>query len=105
MAKKKANTAKKPHRLDPVVRAAFATVIRQRRLKLGLSQKRVAELSGYCEEYIGKLERREHTPSYTAAIMVSLAVQQDPADTTNQVRAMMPRFKRLEGKDQEAADI
>ncbi len=105
MAKLKAHTAKKSHRMDPVVRAAFAGVIRELRLKLNLSQKRVAELSGYSEEYIGKLERREHTPSYTAAIMLSLAVQQDPADTVNRVRSLMPRFKRLEGKDHEAADF
>lgn len=83
MAKLKANTAKKPHRIYPVVRAAFAGVIRALRLKLDLSEKRVAELSGYSEKCIGKLERRQHTPSYTAAIMLSLAVQQDPADTVN----------------------
>jgi hypothetical protein len=34
MAKLKANTAKKPHRMDLVVRAAFAGVIRELRLKL-----------------------------------------------------------------------
>lgn len=105
MAKMRASTAKRIHRMDPVVRAAFASVIRQLRRKLRFSQERVAQLSGYSEEYIGKLERRAHTPSLTAAIMVSIALQEDPTETFNQVRALMPRFKRLEVKDPEAADI
>ena len=99
------NTAKKPHRMDPVVRAAFASVIRELRRKLKMTQKRVGDLSGYSEKYISFLERRKSTPSLTAAIMVSTALQQDPAVTLKQVRALMPRFKRLEGRDPEAADI
>lgn len=43
----RASTAKKPHRMDPVVRAAFASVILERRLELNLGQKEVAERSGY----------------------------------------------------------
>jgi transcriptional regulator with XRE-family HTH domain len=104
MAREPANTVKKPHRMDPVVRAAFASIIRQHRRKLKFSQKRVAELSGYSEKYIGKLERRENTPSLTAAI-ISEALQEDPTNTFNQVRSLMPRFRRLEGKDHEAANI
>jgi transcriptional regulator with XRE-family HTH domain len=99
-------TAKKPHWNDPVVRAAFASVIVQRRRKLKLKQRQVAERSGYSERYIGKLERRKHTPSLTAAIMISDGLEYDnPGEFTNEVRSMMPRFKRLEGKDHEAADI
>jgi transcriptional regulator with XRE-family HTH domain len=105
MAEERASAVKKPHSMDPVVRAAFATVIRELRLKRHLTQKEVGERSGYCEEYIGKLERREHTPSLTAAIMVSTALGQDPTETFNEVRAKMPLFKRLEGKDPEAADL
>lgn len=105
MAKTNAKTAKKPHPQNPVVRAAFASIVRQLRRKLKLSQKQVAERSGYSEKYIGFLERRKNTPSLTAAIMVSRALQEDPAKIVNDVRLLMPRFKRLEGKDHEAADI
>ena len=104
-APERASTAKKPHRMDPVVRAAFGSVILERRLELGLSQKEVAERSGYTEEYIGKLERREHTPSLTAALMVSKGLEKDPIDTFNAIREKMERFKWLEGKDSEAADF
>lgn len=105
MAKKRANTTKKPHRKDPVIRAAFASVILELRRKLKLKQSRVAELSGYSEKYIGKLERRKHTPTLTAAIMVSIALEADPTDVLSRVLSLVPRFKRLEGKDPEAADI
>jgi len=105
MPKERANTSKKPHRMDPVVRAAFASVIRELRQKLDLSQRELAERSGYSEEYIGKLERREHTPSLTAALMVSTALEKDPTDTFNDVRARMPLFKRLKRRDHEAADF
>ena len=91
--------------MDPVVRAAFASVARELRRKLKFSKKKVAELSGYSEEYIGKLEQRTHTPSLTAAILVSTALQKDPTDTFNRLRSWMPRFKRLEGQAAEAADI
>jgi transcriptional regulator with XRE-family HTH domain len=105
MAKKSAKTVNKPHPQNPVVRAAFATIIRQHRRQLKLSQKQVAERSGYSEKYIGFLELRKNTPSLTAAIMISVGLGEDPGKIVNDVRAMMPRFKRLEGKDLEAADI
>jgi transcriptional regulator with XRE-family HTH domain len=105
MAKKPANTAKKPHPQNPVVRAAFASIIRQLREKRGLSQKDVADMSGYSEKYIGFLELRKNTPSLTAAIMVCKALNEDPGKIVNEVRLLMPRFKRLEGEDHEAADI
>jgi transcriptional regulator with XRE-family HTH domain len=106
MAKSGPKKVKKPHCNDPVVRAAFASIIVQRRRELNLKQRQVAERSGYSEKYIGMLERRKHTPSFTAAIMISGALEFDnPGVLANEVRSLMPRFKRLEGKDHEAADI
>jgi transcriptional regulator with XRE-family HTH domain len=105
MAKDGASTAKKPHRLDPVLRAAFASVIVQRRRKLRLKQRQIAERSGYSEKYIGLLERRKNTPSLTAAIMISGALQANSGEFVNEVRSLMPRFKRLEGIDREGADM
>jgi transcriptional regulator with XRE-family HTH domain len=106
MAKSGAKKVKKPHWTDPVVRAAFASIIVQRRRKLKLKQRQVAERSGYSEKYIGLLERRKHTPSLTAAIMISGGLEyENPGALTNEVHSMMPRFRRLEGKDHEAADM
>jgi DNA-binding XRE family transcriptional regulator len=105
MAQNNAKTAKKPHPQNPVVRAAFATIIRQLRRKLKLSQRQVADMSGYSTKYIGFLELRKYTPSLTAAIMICTTLGQDPGKIVNDVLALMPRFKRLAGKDHEAADI
>jgi transcriptional regulator with XRE-family HTH domain len=105
MAKKNATTTKKPHPQNPVVRAAFATIIRQLRRKLKLSQKQVADMSGYSVKYIGFLELRKNTPSLTAALMICIALGENPGKIVNEVRSLMPRFRRLAGKDYEAADI
>jgi transcriptional regulator with XRE-family HTH domain len=106
MAKSGTKKVKRAHWNDAVVRAAFASIIVQRRRKLKLKQRQIAERSGYSEKYIGMLERRKHTPSLTAAIMISGALEYDhPGTLTNEVRSLTPRFKRLEDKDHEAADI
>jgi DNA-binding XRE family transcriptional regulator len=105
MAKSGSRNVKKPHWNDPVVRAAFASVIVQHRRRLKLKQRHVAERSGYSEKYIGMLERRKHTPSLTAAIMISGALESDCGAMVNEVHSLMPRFKRLEGENHEAADI
>jgi len=105
MAKSGTKKIKKPHWNDPVVRAAFASVIVQHRRRLRLKQRQVAERSGYSEKYIGMLERRKSTPSLTAAIMISGALESSPGAIVDEVRSLMPRFKRLEGRDREAADI
>lgn len=105
MAKSGTNKAKKLHWNDPVVRAAFASVLVQRRRELMLKQGQIAERSGYSEKYIGMLERRINTPSLTAAIMISDALEYDSAQLVTKVRSLMPRFKRLEGKNRQAAEI
>lgn len=105
MAKSGTKNVKRPHWNDPVVRAAFASVMVQRRRRLKLRQRQIAERSGYSEKYIGMLERRKNTPSLTAAIMIAGALECQPVELVREVRSLMPRFKRLKGKDHEAADI
>ena len=105
MQEKSAQAKKKPHRKDPVVRAAFARILVEERRRLHLKQHQVASMSGYSEKYIGQLERRINTPSLTAAIEISAALQLDPRDILGRVLELMPRFKRLERPDSEAADM
>lgn len=105
MAKKSDQTKTKPHRKDPVVRAAFARILVERRRRLHLKQHEVASMSGYSEKYIGQLERRVNTPSLTAVIEISAALEADPKDVLREVLQLMPRFKRLEKPDSEAADF
>ena len=60
---------------------------------------------GTGKNIFGKLERREHTPSLTAALMVSKGLEQDPTEAVNEIRNKMELFRWLEGKDSEAADF
>lgn len=105
MANKSGKPVAKAHRKDAVVRAAFASILVERRRQLRLKQHEVASKSGYSEKYIGHLERRINTPSLTAVIEISSALEADPRDILKQVLQLMPRFKRLERPDSEAADI
>ena len=56
-------------------------------------------------KYIGQLERRLNTPSLTAMIEISGALDSDPNDFLTDVLKLMPRFKHLERPDPEAADF
>src|SRR5258708_31987386 len=81
---------------EPVVRAAFARVLADLREKAGLTQGEVAEKSGYEEKYIGALERRKHTPTLTAVIQISNAVNVSPLETLRLVLELMPKFSHFE---------
>lgn len=106
MAKKGGGGKKKPHRRDPVVRAAFARILVEDRGRLRLNQHDVASRSGYSEKYISQLERRINTPSLTAMIEISSkGLEQDPIGMLRRVLDLMPRFKRLERPEPEAADM
>jgi transcriptional regulator with XRE-family HTH domain len=105
MSKRSAQSKKKSHRKDPVVRAAFARILVERRRRLHRKQHEVASASGYSEKYIGQLERRLNTPSLTAMIEISGALDSDPNDFLTDVLKLMPRFKHLERPDPEAADF
>ena len=83
---------------EPAVRAAFARVLADLREKAGLTQEQVAENSGYEEKYIGALERRKHTPTLTAVIQISNALNVSPLETLELVLELIPKFAHLEPK-------
>ena len=80
------------------MRAAFARVLADLREKAGLTQEQVAEKSGYEEKYISALERRKHTPTLTAVIQISNAVDVSPLETLELVLELMPKFAHLDAK-------
>lgn len=86
------------HPKEPVVRAAFARMLVQFRETAELTQAEVAEKSGYAEKYIGFLEQRKHTPTLTALIEISKAVESSPPEMLTGVLELMPSFAHLEGK-------
>jgi transcriptional regulator with XRE-family HTH domain len=52
----------------------FGALVRRLRLKKGLSQERLGELSGLHRNYIGAVERAERTPSIVAADRLAKAL-------------------------------
>lgn len=55
----------KKKKKDPVL-VAFATIVRQRRYELSLTQEKLAERTGFHVNYIGGIERAERNPSLTS---------------------------------------
>jgi transcriptional regulator with XRE-family HTH domain len=84
------------HPKEPVVRAAFARALVELRKKAEMKQGKVGEKSGYEEKYIGALERRKHTPTLTAVIEISRALNVSPVETLTRVLDLMPKFAHLE---------
>jgi len=84
------------HPKEPVVRAAFARVLVELRKEAKMKQGKVAEGSGYEEKYIGYLEHRKHTPTLTAMIQISKALNVPPTKMLEKVLDLMPRFAHLE---------
>ena len=87
------------HPKEPVVRAAFARVLVELRKEAKMRQRKVAEGSGYEEKYIGYLEHRKHTPTLTAMIQISKALNVSPIDMLARVLDLMPKFAHLENTD------
>jgi transcriptional regulator with XRE-family HTH domain len=90
------------HPKEPVFRAAFARMLVQFRDAAELTQGQVGEKAGYEEKYIGKLERRQHTPTLTAVVQISNAVNVSPLEMLAGVMELLPRFAHLEGKPLQA---
>jgi transcriptional regulator with XRE-family HTH domain len=97
MNRKGGKSARNPG--EPVVRAAFARVLADLREQAGLTQAEVGEKSGYEEKYISALERRKHTPTLTAIIGISSAVNVSPLETLTRVLELLPKFAHMENQD------
>ncbi len=84
----------KSHPRDIAVRAAFARVLLELRERRGMTQEVLGFESGYHPKYIGLLERRRHTPTLTAVIEISRALNVSPSWFVDRVRKLVLQFRR-----------
>jgi len=60
--------------------AELGDVIRQRRLKLGLSQEALADASGVDRSHMGKIERGERNVTFLNLLRIAKAIGARPSD-------------------------
>ncbi|HVE46684.1 MAG TPA: helix-turn-helix transcriptional regulator [Acidimicrobiales bacterium] len=58
----------------------FGQRVRTRRLELGMSQERLAEVAGLHRNYVGSLERGERNVALLNIVRLANALDFDPAD-------------------------
>jgi|SRR6185437_1478784 len=78
---------------EPAIRGAFARALADLRTRAGLTQEQVADKSGYEDKYISALERRKHTPTLTAVIQISYALNVTPLEMLRLVLELLPKFE------------
>lgn len=63
---------------DPAPALAFGSVVRQRRLVLGLSQEELASAARVERSHMGKIERGEHMPNFVLILRLASALSISP---------------------------
>ncbi|MGD0428189.1 MAG: helix-turn-helix transcriptional regulator [Candidatus Acidiferrales bacterium] len=73
---------------------AFARVLMNLREERGITQETLAFDSGYHPKYISLLERGKYSPSLTAIIEISKALNITGADLIRRVESLLPGNRR-----------
>lgn len=64
----------------------FGARVRERRLELGYSQERLAEIAGLHRNYVGSLERGERNVALMNILRLAVALKTDPSDLIKGLR-------------------
>ncbi|MBM4018020.1 MAG: helix-turn-helix transcriptional regulator [Planctomycetes bacterium] len=67
-------------------RSAFGKAVRKRRLALGLSQERLADLSDLHRTYLSDIERGARNPSLASIVRIARALRTTPSSLLEKVR-------------------
>lgn len=73
---------------------AFARVLMALREERGITQETLAFDSGYHPKYISLLERGKYSPSLTAILEISKALNMSGADLVRRVESLLPGNRR-----------
>ena len=63
----------------------FGKIIRHRRLALGLTQERVAEIADLHRNYIGDIERGQKEPTISVFVRLCIAVELSPPEILTEI--------------------
>jgi transcriptional regulator with XRE-family HTH domain len=82
----------------PTPEEAFGVIVRRIRLKRGLSQQALADMSGYHRTYIGLLEGGQKSPSLRTVFNIAITLQVRPSEVMRGVEQLAPKHGK---KDQQ----
>lgn len=63
---------------DPAPAIAFGSAVRERRLKIGISQEELASTAQVERSHMGKIERGEHMPNFVLILRLAKALDIKP---------------------------
>ncbi len=75
---------------DPVVAAAFGSVIRTARTSQGIAQEALALRSGIERSHMGKIERGEHMPTLSAVFKLARGLGVSAAVLIQDTASLLP---------------
>jgi len=75
---------------DPVVAAAFGSVIRSARTSRGIAQEALALRSGIERSHMGKIERGEHMPTLSAVFKLAKGLNISAAVLIQDTASLLP---------------
>ncbi len=79
---------------DPAPALAFGAAVRERRLKLGISQEQLANDAQVERSHMGKIERGEHMPNLVLILRIAKALQIKPGQLVDEVVTYVRRAER-----------
>ena len=77
---------------------AFGVIVRRIRLKRGLSQQALADMSGYHRTYIGLLEHGHKSPSLRTVFNIATTLQVKPSEIVKGVERLVELTERKTGR-------
>lgn len=85
----KAGRPKGTTSFDPTPAIAFGKAVRERRLKVEISQEELASLAQVERSHMGKIERGEHMPNFVLILKLAKALAVTPGQLVDRAVQLM----------------
>lgn len=85
--------SKRATSFEPEAAAAFGTVVRDERLKIGVAQDQFALIANVDRSYFGKLERGERQPSLALILRIAGGLQMPASELISKVEKSLQKSK------------